>query len=112
MKRRAPSSPQRPPDIVVPFGAGRPLPPPKEYAATRSGGAAENRIENRRHLSRVLGDRMPGPSARASLFVAPVGAGGVDIAGRQDLLRKQREERAAGTSTTTHAASSVHPMRP
>src|SRR5690348_15977966 len=49
-----------------------------------------------RHLSRVLGDRRPGPSARASLFVAPVGAGWVDVVGGQDFPGSQFDDGDAG----------------
>jgi hypothetical protein len=51
---------------------------------------------HRRYLSRVLGDRRPGPSARASLFVAPVGAGWVDVAGGQDFSGSQFDDGDAG----------------
>jgi hypothetical protein len=49
-----------------------------------------------RHLSRDLGDSRPGPSARASLFVAPVAAGGVDVVDGQDVAGPQFDDGDAG----------------
>src|ERR1700761_5029721 len=43
-------------------------------------------------MSRVLGDRRPGPSARASSLVAPVGAGRVDVVGGQDFPGLQLDD--------------------